>query len=190
MRILHIHDPIKSEEVEAHISMFPNVIPLMDKREVGAGSLLDYYRILCREDPNGNMVILCSDHVYEGFSLSAFSKYHNDMQKDMTILAVPPKNYGSYIEVENGLVLATQESYTEGCLSSTGTYIMKNRALLECLRTKILEGWDGELFSVYSHIFLPMVMQANVASFTLPENGYWDDTGTLQRYYRNNTLFG
>ncbi len=31
-----------------------------------------------------------------------------------------------------------------------------------------------------------MVMQANVASFTLPENGYWDDTGTLQRYYRNN----
>jgi CTP:molybdopterin cytidylyltransferase MocA len=26
------HDPIKSEEVEAHISMFPNVIPLMDKK--------------------------------------------------------------------------------------------------------------------------------------------------------------
>lgn len=178
--------PEKSEIVESYVVQWPDVFIIRDKREVEAGTLIDYYDTIKNEDPNGDIAILAPDHVHENFDLKKFHQHHLQTGRDVTLLVVSAKNYGSFVIDRNGLAEGVYSYYAPGMFSTCGTYIIKTRSLLEWIHSQSTNGWNGTLMSMYYDVICPIIEQRRASIFHLSEDGYWDDAGTLTRYYQNN----
>lgn len=179
----------KSEAIEGYVLQNKGIRVLRDIRPIGAASLIDHYKYFSQEDPEGDIVILPSDLVYKDISIKDFYDYHKRMDTNITLLTVQPKNYGEYVVVEKGLAKKIVKNPVSGSLSTTGIYIFKNKYLIGWMKKELDNGWDGESRSMYRDIICPAVLTSKVAACFLNNNQYWDDAGTLQRYYSNNMIF-
>jgi len=180
-------DPEKAVCVEEYARRIPGVTILRDKRlAIGAASLIDYFDILSHEDSNGDMVIIPADHVFEAVDLFRFQDYHQELRANITLLVVPALDYGDYALVKDGFVERVVKRKIRDSLSITGVYIIRNRYLLDWIRKELINGWEGEGRSMSRDLIIPAVSKDKVAAYLLPENGYWDDAGTIHRYYNNN----
>lgn len=176
----------KAEIVENYVTRWPNVYIIRDKREVEAGTLIDYYHSLKNEDPNSDIAILGPDHVHEKLDLKEFHQHHLEKGRDVTLLVVPPKNYGSFTIDQNGSAKGVFSYFKPGMVSTCGTYIIKTRYLLEWMYSQLTSGWNGKMISMYYDVICPIIEQEKASVYHLSQDGYWDDAGTLKRYYQNN----
>lgn len=176
----------KAEVVEEYVDRFPNVLVLRDLRKIGAASLIDYYETFVQEDPDGDLVILPSDQVHEKLSILDFQQYHRDIGANVTLLVVPQKKYGEYVTINKGFAEKVINEPVLGSLSTTGVYMIKNRYFVGWIQRELKQGWNGEQRSMYRDFICPAVENDKVAVYCFPEGGYWDDAGTLERYYFNN----
>ncbi len=177
----------QSEKIEKYVADIPKVRVLRDREVVGnAGSLLEHYEELSQEDSEGDFLIIPSDCVYNNFSLADFWKHHRASGSDVTLMVVPPKTYGEYVVVrgEKPQEIIFKPNYD--CMSTTGIYVVKNKYILEWMYRKNKKNWKGEQLNLTKDIIHPAVYNDDVSIFRLPENGYWDDAGTIFRYHQNN----
>lgn len=176
-----------AEQVDDYISNNPKVKILHDPRTVGnAGSLLEHLEEISQEDIDGDFLVLPSDHVYDKFDINTFWRQHQDSGADITLMVTLPKGYGEYIETAGGRNSKIVLNPAPNAMSTTGTYIIKNKYLMEWLIGQKKAGWDGELRNINGDIIRPAVGKVDVATYELPADGYWDDAGTILRYFENN----
>lgn len=178
----------EAERVEAYVSQFPGVVTLRDERTTGnAGALLEKFEEVSQEDPEGDFLFIPADHVYEGFDLGALWKTHKEGEAEVTFMVVEPKNYGVFVDVDpSGRITSLLDRPTTDSLSTTGTYIFRNRYLFKVLRGILSNGWDGEPKNITFDLAHVAIEKARTATYKVPPNGYWDDAGTLMRYHQNN----
>lgn len=179
-------DPERSMAVEDYVLLWPNVIVLRDKREVAAGSILDHYAKLSGEDADGDIAVLAPDHVHEGFKLYDMYQHHLRSGRPVTILTSPAKSYGGYTMDRDGLAEGVSSICVLGAVSTCGTYIIRKSFLMKWARHYLDKGWDGQTLGLYQDLICPSIEHGEVSVFPLPPGAYWDDAGTLQRYYHNN----
>lgn len=179
-------DHERSMVVEDYVLQWPNIIVLRDKREVAAGSILDYYARLSEEDAGGDIAVLAPDHVHEGLELRDLYQHHLEAGRPVTILTSPAKNYGGYTMNRDGLAEGVLSGYIHGAVSTCGTYIVKTSFLMGWARRCLAEGWNGQTLGLYQDLVCPAIERGEVSVFPLPIGAYWDDAGTLLRYYHNN----
>lgn len=181
-------DESKTKDLENHLeSKKDKVAALRDSRRMGAASLIAFSYDLFEPYPEGNSLILPADHVVENINLSEFYEKHLEMDADVTILGVDIKPYGQYIHAHNGTVgeISDHPGGSE-YMSSSGIYIISNIKLLEWIARNKRNGWNGEHRSFMRDFITPLIYTGNVVSHRLPDESYWDDAGTIKRYYDNN----
>jgi ADP-glucose pyrophosphorylase len=179
------YEPVKSRAVEQYLGQQPKLQVLADKRETGVGSIIDHSQALLQTDIDGDIAILCADYVIEGLSIAEFLQFHRRMNRDITVLAVPNKSYGSYLRHTQGLVDQFMQTPSSETLSAAGTYLVKARFLQDWVQKQLETGWDGEMVGFHRDLVVPAVIQKQLAVFPFLD-GYWDDTGTPERYHANN----
>lgn len=182
-------DPWKAEQVETYVADRADVRVLRDLRRIGAGSLLDYYPVFEQEDPDGDLVVLPADMVYENFELKDFHEKHRETGADVTLLVVAQKDYGEYVIVDGERATRIVTEPAEASLSTTGVYMFKNRYLLDWMKKELERGWNGEPRGMYRDIIGPAVKNNRASIYKMPDGGYWDDAGTLRRYHCNNMRY-
>ena len=183
--IVH-HDEDRTHSLEGHVRGRSEAQILRDRQLMGAASLIHFSDILFESDPEGSSLILPADHIIEGVDLQAFHDHHLARGKDITVLAVAPKPYGQYVEEQNGIAMNLTSDQAERGLSSAGVYIVSNRLMLGWASRERKQGWMGEGRSFLNDVVHPAVDKREVSVYRLPENGYWDDAGTVERYHYNN----
>lgn len=165
---------------------YPAVTLLRDRKTIGnAGFLLEHYVKLRELPADGDTLVMPSDHIHENFSIEDFLLFHKSVEADITMLVTPPKAYGEYVRAEGNWARSVEYSPIGPAVSSTGIFMFRNSYLQAWARLQINQGWDGESMSFYHDIVVPAVGDARVATFSLGD-GYWDDAGTLHRYFKNN----
>ncbi len=181
------HKETLTRHLEDYISERPGVCALRDRLRMGAASLIDFSDMLFEDDLLGDSIILPADHVIEGLDLKDFYKYHKESNATLTVLTTSKKDYGQYIHLADGVFAESIHSdYNENDDSSCGIYIIKNRELLRWAQFEITNGWNGEMRSLLTDFVEPAIYRGGVVAYKLPDGGYWDDAGTIGRYYHNN----
>lgn len=177
-----------ADQVDEYVGRRSGVQFLQDKRAVGcAGSMLEHYDEFSGLDSRGDLLFLPSDHVTERLPVEEFLSMHHSLDADLTLMTIAPKKYGEYVTVIDNIAKSVERQKTEDAYSSTGIFIFKNRYLLDLLSQKRHGGWHNEPLNTYHDVVVPAIGQGRrVATFPLPEDGYWDDAGTPERYHANN----
>lgn len=177
-----------AEMVEGHVSQsYEGVVVMRDHATVGtAGALL--VNAIMREhlDSGDDIVFMPSDHIHEGICMEDYSLFHRESGADITLLTATPKSYGEFVRTENDRATGVLKAREPGVVSTTGIFMMKSRYLLDWVTRKIRDGYDGRAINMYHDFIVPAVESAIVATYQIPPHGYWDDAGTLERYWVNN----
>jgi NDP-sugar pyrophosphorylase family protein len=175
------------DQVEAYLDGRPNVTVVRDSGTVGSGgSLVQHYGEMSDVSASGDMLILPSDHVYEDINLADFWGKHREIEADITLLTVPPKPYGEYVRMEDGLAVSIEKDPAPELVSTTGIFIVRNRYLLDFIR-EAKQQRSRQAWNIYHDIICPALGSAIVADFFVDEeSGYWEDTGTPSRYLASN----
>ena len=180
-------DTQKALEVENHVKQNPNTTILRDKTsKIGAGSIIDHHIEITQFDQYGDMVILPADHVLEGFDLQKFKNFHRQHNADITILVTSPVDYGTYVHTKDSFATEIVGKIDAKSLSITGVYIIRNKFLFNWIRGELKNGWNKESRNLFQDLIAPTIIRGKAAVYQLPYNGYWDDAGTIYRYYHNN----
>lgn len=135
------------------------------------------------------VLILPSDHILEGLDVEKMLQDHINKNVNITGLVTKLKKYGDYLSVdqENVVRLHNQTSYSNmRNYSATGIYLFTTTFLLDSVHKKLKQGWQAENYDLTTDIVFPSIKSGKVSAYILDENCYWDDTGTLGRYYQNN----
>jgi ADP-glucose pyrophosphorylase len=180
------NDENRTRSLERHVRARSEAQVLRDRQLMGAASLIHFSDVLFESNPDGSSLIQPADHIIEGVDLQAFHDHHLARDKDVTMLTVSPKPYGQYIQERDGVAINLTSDLPERGLSSAGVYIVKNRRMLEWARQERKKGWNGESRSFLGDVIQPSVAEDAVTIYRLPETGYWDDAGTIERYHYNN----
>lgn len=137
-----------------------------------------------------NVLILPADHVIVGVDIKQLLQNHIETSADITVVAVDQKNYGDYVATESngkvkilGINIPTESPRR---FSSTGIYLFKTNFLMNAVREKVKLGWQGEEYDLTRGLVIPSLASKNVFVHVLGRETYWDDAGTVERYYENN----
>jgi len=180
-------EPERAICVEQYVSAWKHVCCIRDKREVAAGTLIDYRHIFEAIDPTSDVIVLAPDHVHGELDICEFHKHHIESNSDLTLLTVLPKSYGEYtMAVGVGYATGVLKHPIVGAVSTCGTYIVKIKYIQEWIRECVRSGWQGKPLSFYRDIVCPVIERGLGAIYQLPYGGYWDDAGTHERYFFNN----
>lgn len=176
-----------SEQVESYLdSLQLDITTLHDSGTVGSGgSLLMHYHTMRDMDGKGDTLILPSDHVYENFSVVDFWQKHKTDEADITLLTVPPKPHGEYVSMADGRPACIEKTANKGVLSTTGIFIFSNQFLMNWIIQARHLGEDPNC-NIYRDIVCPAVGRQAVSHFLLDSPGFWEDTGTPDRYLASN----
>ena len=139
-----------------------------DRHIMGAASLIEFSDELFENDIEKDTIILPADHIIEGLDVEDFYLTH--------------KNLG----VSENIAVDISTDRSSFTLSSSGIYIIRNKAMLEWAAMEKKQGWAGETRSMLQDFITPNVYKGQASVYKLHESGYWDDVGTLRRYYLNN----
>lgn len=133
------------------------------------------------------VLVLPADHILKGLDIKRLLDEHISRNANITVLVTEPKKYGDYLDTDKGNVIgvSNQDQYSN-IYSSTGIYLFKTSFLLSSIHQKLSQGWQGEECDLTKEIVFPSIQSGNVICHVLGRNCYWDDTGTLERYYQNN----
>lgn len=149
------------------------------------GSLLQHYGLISEPGLLGdNVLMVPGDHVVENVDFDEMSRSHIENNADITIGLVEKKKYGDYVCLDRfgGVV----EIGTEGDFSYTGICIIKSLFLLDELNRIIKAGWDNTNFDFGKGIVAAAIGRFNVKGYGFGSGSYWDDAGTIDRYFLNN----
>ena len=153
---------------------------------MGAASLIEFSDELFENDIEKDTIILPADHIIEGLDIEDFYLTHKNFGNDITILLVSPKDYGQYVRTSENLAVDISIDRGDFALSSSGIYIIRNKAMLEWIAGEKKQGWAGETRSMLQDFITPKIYKGQASVYKLDNSGYWDDVGTLRRYYLNN----
>lgn len=176
------------EQIEEHLSDYAKVTTLRDIRTQGSGgSLVEHYRKMIDTDGDSDVLVLPSDHIYDGsFNLKAYLDIHRESDAPMTLMTVPRKSYGEYARTANGGYLqSVEKDRIQGHVSTTGTYMFKSSFIVDRLYRLERSGLDQ--LNIYKDIVCPAIGNIAVASYFVDtDQGFWEDTGTPERYLASN----
>ena len=102
-----------------------------DRYIMGAASLIEFSDELFENDIEKDTIILPADHIIEGLDIEDFYLAHKNFGNDITILLVSPKDYGQYVRTSENLAVDISTDRSDFALSSSGIYIIRNKAILE-----------------------------------------------------------
>ncbi|MCX6717386.1 MAG: sugar phosphate nucleotidyltransferase [Candidatus Taylorbacteria bacterium] len=170
--------------VEEYITQYYSDVEIIrdKKRFRGATGLLDCLNFL---EGDGDLFLMCADLIIEDFSFTSFWNFHREKESQVTCLVVPPKNHGEYVICEGGEIKKILSCAETGALSSTGIYLFKKSFLLRYLQ-KVKKYRSEITISIYRDIIIPAVLDQSVNTVGYFHRGYWDDIGTIERYFYNN----
>lgn len=178
-----------ADDLEKHLELVEGVTVLRDTNTVGsAGSLMMHYDKISMQDSEGDTLILPSDHIYENFDIGIFHDSHRETEADISLLTVPPKQYGEYVMVDSDEITAVEimKDYRTGAKSTTGIFIFSNQFLINWL-IRNRRSNTSEQLNIYNDIVCPSVGSAALKQYFMSEDiGYWEDVGTLARYHACN----
>jgi len=165
--------------------IYPHVEIVRDKKRYqGAVGLLDCLDVL---DETDDFFLVCADTVVEAFPLEKFYNFHRDTGNQLTCVVVSPKSYGEYVVCKQNEMMEVVSSTNEraNALSSTGIYLFRRDFLLQSLQR---HGWKqrGDAPNLYRDIVIPAIFSRSVKTAGFLHEGYWDDIGTIERYFHNN----
>jgi ADP-glucose pyrophosphorylase len=152
------------------------------------GSLAQHFDLVERELSDFTLIIP-ADHVIEGLNVVQLQREHEERGSEITVLAVKPLTYGDYLHIDDsGSVRAINglQPFSTTRYSSTGIYLFNTSFLLQAIRRRVKQGWQGEEYDITKELVFPSIEKGRVSAHILEENGYWDDSGTLARYFVNN----
>lgn len=175
-----------AERVEEYVAHRDNVFLLRDSETVGSGgSLVEHYSQIQSADAEGDLLILPSDHIYEGVSIDDMWQVHKESQADLTFLTVPNKPYGEYVEIEGDTPVAITTSPQEWTVSTTGIFMLRNKYILDSVRKARQE--SQICLNIYRDIICPALGSIVTAQYFVDEEqGFWEDAGTVSRYLDSN----
>lgn len=177
-----------ADQMEEYLEGRPNVSILRDGTTIGSGgSLIEHYEKLSDLESDGDFLVLPSDHIYDGdFDIGKYLDDHRESDADITLLTVPRKTYGEYVKVDGRQALAIEKQPNVRNVSTTGTYMFRNSFILNVLRNVQRSERPLDL-NIYKDIVCPSVGKVAVSSrFIDRDTGYWEDTGTSERFLRSN----
>ena len=90
------------------------------------------------------------------------------------------------MRTENEKVADLSSEMSDNSRSSAGIYVITHKMLLEWAQREKRNGWKGETRSLLNDVIYPAVEEGVVTAYSMPEDGYWDDAGTIGRYHYNN----
>lgn len=162
---------------------------LQDSRLSNIGGSLAEHLNVMETKLSDYTLIIPADHIVEGLDMAQLQKKHEEQKSEITILAVEPLMFGDYVNVDcHNIVKGVNNSRLESTsrYSSTGIYLFNTNFLLRAIKRKVKQGWQGEAYDITRDLVFPSIESGRVHAFVLGKGGYWDDTGTIARYYRNN----
>lgn len=149
------------------------------------GSLLQHYKLISEPGLLGdNLLMIPGDHVVENVDFDEMNRLHIENKADISLGLTEKKQYGDYVSLNKGGKVI--EMGAEGNFSYTGICILKSSFLLDELNKIIKRGWDNTNFDLGKSIITTAVNKFNVRGYVFGENSYWDDAGTIDRYFFNN----
>lgn len=175
------------DQIETYLADRPKVTILKDSKTIGSGgSLVEHYSLLSELEEDGDLLVLPSDHIYDGsFSIDEYVNTHRLSDADMTLMTVPNKPYGEYLWVQGNSALGIKKTPFQFSVSTTGTYMFRNAFILGILQRLRREN-DGQL-NIYKDIVCPAVGNTAVSHYFVDStNGFWEDTGTPERFLNSN----
>lgn len=175
------------DQIEAYLDRRPEVTTLRDSKTIGSGgSLIEHYNQLSELESDGDLLILPSDHIYDGdFSIDEYAEAHRRSGADMTLMTVPNKSYGEYLRVRDDSTFGIEKVPSERSVSTTGTYMFRNTFILDILQ-KLRRQGNSQL-NIYKDIVCPAVGSEAVGHFFVDSSkGFWEDTGTPERFLGSN----
>lgn len=177
------------DAVEEYVSNKFDVEVLRDASVVGnAGALVEHWDYFSQFDVDSSLLIIPSDHVFKGLNIDEMHALHADSAADATILTTAPKNYGEFVQIEDGLVTRTLTRASKDAQSTTGIYIISIEVISHWVRCHLESSWDGRPLNITKDLVNQVIAEGNTRAYHLNENGYWDDAGTHERYHTNNML--
>ena len=149
------------------------------------GSLLQHYKLISEPGLLGdNILMIPGDHVVENVDFDEMNRLHIENNADISIGLVERRGYGDYVCLDRlGKVV---EMGKRGDFSYTGICIIKSSFLLSQLNRIIEDGWDYTSFDFGKGIVVAALGRFNVRGYCFGRNSYWDDAGTIDRYFFNN----
>lgn len=180
-------DPRKAEPTEIHVAYASDALVLRDKKALGGAAIISYMELF--ESLEGDIAIVPADHVHEGLSLKALHEHHVAMGRDVTLLTTNPKPYGDYVSIGGGKVEGLATNSEPNTRSITGIYIITLDHLVGWMKAQLDAGWDEEPLSMSRDVIFPAIREGRAAALDMPPGGYWDDAGTIRRYFLNNMRF-
>ncbi len=163
-----------------------SLIILRDKMLLNVGgSLLQHYRLISEPGLLGdNILMIPGDHVVESVDFGEMHAIHAENKADITIGLVEKRDYGNYVCLDGlGRVVEMGE---KGDYSYTGICIIRSVFLLDRLNDAIRAGWDNTTFDFGKGVVVPAIGRFHVRGYCFKGDYYWDDVGTIDRYYLNN----
>lgn len=169
----------------------PSLIVFQDRGlwNIG-GSLLQHYERMVKDDLlSDNIIVIPGDHVIEGLELVELVRFHEENKADVSAVVINFKPYGDYLSLREDGSIACQDFLGRGgkCYNSTGIYVFRTDYLLDRIKREIERGWNGGEFDLTKKVVFPAIGKDLVFGFLLgDEFSYWDDAGTVLRYFHNN----
>jgi glucose-1-phosphate adenylyltransferase len=129
------------------------------------------------------VVVLAGDHIYK-MDYEPFIRAHKRRRADVTVAVrtVPladAHRFGILELDENGAVVGWQEKpeHPRGDLASMGIYVFSTRALA---------AWLGPDRPDFGRHVIPAMLAGGARVFGYRFDGYWQDVGTIESYWRAN----
>jgi len=134
-----------------------------------------------RSSPADTIVILAGDHIYK-MDYQPFVQHHRRKRADVTIAVkrVPigeAHRFGILALDENDAVVDWQEKprQPKSDLASLGIYVFSKKALLQWL--------SDDRIDFGAHV-IPAMIDGGARVFGYRFDGYWQDVGTIESYWR------
>jgi glucose-1-phosphate adenylyltransferase len=136
-----------------------------------------------RQSPADTVVILAGDHIYK-MDYQPFVQHHRRKRADVTIAVkrVPigeAHRFGILALDETDAVVDWQEKprQPKSDLASLGIYVFSKRALLHWLSDSRID---------FGSNVIPAMIDGDARVFGYRFDGYWQDVGTIESYWRAN----
>lgn len=178
----------QARQVEDYVKGRPRVTILHDSQAVGdGGSIIEHSRkILSEEGINGSFLIMPGDHILENFPIPEFFAHHERTGADVTLMVTPPRSFGEYVVMDRGQAKQIISTARRDSMSTIGIYLISNRYLFNWINTQLQLGWNKQKLGVTDDIIHPAIHKGHVETFCMSDESYWDDAGTVSRYWYNN----
>jgi len=178
--------------VREHVSgrQLDDVSVVDDSHEVGSAGLLIQNAELFDEvlQRNDLLLVLPADHVWVGLPAEKLLRTHAERHWPVTqLLFSSLKPYGHYAWVDpQGRVERVGYGVTSEALTTTGIMVFDTSFVIRWLSRR--EATGNTKVGFYEDLFLSAV-EGGEAGGAIAGAGYWDDAGTVERYWENALMF-